>query len=61
MSSDNYVHRGMQTFNPIAKHKEVQSSSLKVANAEAQADIWDIHDSHDVLEQEAVAMDTDAV
>lgn len=35
----------MQTFNSVLKSKEMQCTPYRIANAEAQADSWDICDA----------------
>lgn len=55
VNGDNYVNRGMQTFNEVTKNKDVQVAYIKHSNAECQANSWDIHDVYEKENAEAAA------
>ncbi len=61
LSGDNYVHRGMQTFNEIHKNKEIQCLSSRSVNVEIQADSWDIHDSQETSQAVATPVPDNAM
>ncbi|KAJ3057278.1 WD repeat-containing protein 78 [Rhizophlyctis rosea] len=44
-NNENYVSRGMQTFNSPQKHKDIQATASKKTNAEAQVNEWSIYDA----------------
>lgn len=44
-NNDNYVERGMQTFNNSSKNKESQAFAILRNSVECQANIWSIFDS----------------
>jgi hypothetical protein len=45
-NNDNFVDRGMQTFNEPSKNKEVQAFAQKQSNAECMTNTWSIHDAY---------------
>ena len=45
VNNDNYVSRGMQTFNNPQKSKDLQATAVKFANANTMATTWLIHDA----------------
>ncbi|KAJ3120629.1 WD repeat-containing protein 78 [Nowakowskiella sp. JEL0407] len=50
-NNDNFVDRGMQTFNDAIKNKEVQVSGPKSVNAECMATTWGIYDAQNSSSQ----------
>ncbi|RKO92733.1 WD40-repeat-containing domain protein [Blyttiomyces helicus] len=49
-SNENYVDRGMQTFNNALKNKDVQAPGPKVSHAECMTTEWGIYDAYHVSE-----------
>ncbi len=45
LNSDNFVERGMQTFNHILKNKDVQVTAVSEAHVECQVSSSDIADA----------------
>ncbi|KAJ1560261.1 WD repeat-containing protein 78, partial [Nowakowskiella sp. JEL0078] len=45
INNDNFVDRGMQTFNDPCKNKEVQAFGAKSTNSECMATSWSIYDA----------------
>ncbi|KAJ3296363.1 WD repeat-containing protein 78 [Borealophlyctis nickersoniae] len=54
-NNENYVDRGMQTFNEPLKNKDVQAAGQKHANAECMTTQWEIYDAYHPSESAAHA------
>lgn len=48
--NDNYTSQGAQTLHDALKSKEVQATAQVFANAETEANQWDIYDSYQVVQ-----------
>jgi hypothetical protein len=46
LNNDNYVDKGIQTFNSLLKNKDVQIPSTKKANVECMTNSWGIYDAY---------------
>ncbi|KAI9143368.1 WD40-repeat-containing domain protein [Paraphysoderma sedebokerense] len=59
-SSNNYVDRGAQTFSLGVKHKDVQATLIKQANADCNVTEWSIYDAYSAEEEASMTTGIDA-
>ncbi|CAF2126479.1 unnamed protein product [Rotaria magnacalcarata] len=44
-SNDLYIERGMQTFNDLPKHKQINTDSVLTRSQQSWSNMWDLYDS----------------